>query len=90
MDITKLEKLSCLKIEEVNKESLEKSLHGIFDMMKSLEEVVIPKTTQLINYEITSLVEDKINFTNLVDKAQQVSGLNMEQGYFLAPKVIKK
>lgn len=44
MDIKKLEKLSCLKIEEENHEKIAQSISGVWDMITKLTQVNIPPT----------------------------------------------
>lgn len=47
MDIKKLEKLSCLKIDEENHEKIEQSISGVWDMITKLTQVNIPLTENI-------------------------------------------
>ena len=89
MDLEKLEKLSCLKIDIKNKENIQKSLDGVFEMMHSLEKLEIPILNKIEPIP-TVLAEDTKTDEFMVNKEHGVSGLHLESGYFLAPKVIKK
>lgn len=89
MDIEKLEKLSCLKLAQTDKEKIVKSLEGIFDMMKSLDNIETPNQLSGLT-ELTHLEKDIFNSAAMVKKEEKVQGLHIESGHFLAPKVIKK
>lgn len=89
MQLEKLEKLSCLHLDPNLKEGVKKSLQGVFEMMEQLESISMPKLLPLIS-EATQLVEDKYQIDNLVKKEDIDKSLHIEDGYFLAPKVIKK
>jgi Asp-tRNA(Asn)/Glu-tRNA(Gln) amidotransferase C subunit len=88
VDILKLEKLSCLKLSKDVELNLEQSLDGVMIMMKSLESLDNPvlKSQEIIKTDLSLLQ----NCENLVNKNEKINGLNLEQGMFLAPKVIKK
>lgn len=89
MDIEKLEKLSCLKLGDAEKEKIVKSLEGIFDMMKALDNIAPPNQVPT-KQELTYLEVDTFNAAGMVKKDDKVQGLHIESGHFLAPKVIKK
>lgn len=89
VDIKKLEQLSCLKIQEKDKEKIIQSLTGIFDMMHALDSVEIGNIKEQ-KKEITHLAEDTLTKEFIFSKEEEVQGLHIEDGYFLAPKVIKK
>lgn len=89
MDLEKLEKLSCLKIADEHTDNIEHSLAGVFKMMQALDNLEIPNLNK-IKPEITVLAEDVKTDEFMVSKENGVSGLHLESGYFLAPKVIKK
>lgn len=87
VDIKKLEKLSCLALKEEDKSSVQKSLEGVFDMMKELEALETPSITSTSVEETVYRTE---NLQNLVNRKEEIEGLHQEEGFFLAPKVIKK
>lgn len=80
MDITKLEKLSCLHLNEKDIAAMQESLQGVFDMMSSLHDV------------LENPIDETVQTTLFVDKRQneKFSTTQLEEGFFLAPKVIKK
>ena len=88
MDLQKLEKLSCLKLEDHQKKEVEKSLEGVFLMMEQLELVPI--------ISIEKVEDDKTIFReqstreDFIKRQERQDGLHLEDGVFLAPKVIKK
>lgn len=89
MNIEQLEKLSCLKLGQENKEKIIKSLEGIFEMMKELDNTALP-VEKSIHPILTQLVEDNFSNIGIVKKEEKTLGLHIESGHFLAPKVIKK
>lgn len=84
MDIEKLEKLSCLKIPDDKKQELAKSLDGVFNMMHAIDTMKsnIQSKDELLKTEFVIAESEKFN--------RQSNELPVENGYFLAPKVIKK
>jgi aspartyl/glutamyl-tRNA(Asn/Gln) amidotransferase C subunit len=87
MNIEKLEKLSCLKIQDKDRKSMSDSLLGVYEMMSHLDKVVeLDNTTSSIG--LTSFREEKI----VVEKVHEITVDSQEKidGYFLSPKVIKK
>lgn len=89
MDLEKLEKLSCLKIAAEHKENVQNSLAGVFKMMQALDTLEMPVLNK-VKPTPTILAEDIKTDEFMVSKENGVSGLHLESGYFLAPKVIKK
>lgn len=87
VDIKKLEKLSCLALKEEDKKSVQKSLEGVFEMMKELEALEIPSINPTATEETVYRTE---HLQNLVSRKEEIKGLHQEEGFFLAPKVIKK
>lgn len=83
MELEKLEKLSCLKIEESYKLRLVKSIEGVMDMLHEVDTLVVKKP-------------EDINFSPTVFRTSEIAqdfdknSLPIEEGLFLAPKVIKK
>lgn len=90
IDIKKLEQLSCLKMQEKDKEKIIQSLSGIFDMMHQLDNVEIEESIKEPMKELTYLEKDSFSKDFIFSKIEQVEGLHIEEQYFLAPKVIKK
>lgn len=98
MDLDKLARLSCLEIKEEDREFFITSLAGVFEIMDkvaSLESLTEnDKLTQSVTFN--SLEEDSVSGFQysqenvLIDREEQYKGIHLEQGVFLAPKVIKK
>lgn len=87
VDIKKLEKLSCLHLSEEVKTKVATSIDGVMSMIKEIESLDMP-VLKSDSYRKTDLtVEAK---ERLYSKEDSVSGLHLEEGMFLAPKVIKK
>ena len=83
MDISKLEALSCLRLDIKNKEEISKSLD---EVVQSLQGVISIKVDEQFSEQNKPTVFREQEFL-----APNTSGLNItEEGYFLAPKVIKK
>lgn len=82
MEIEKLEKLSCLKIQESQKSYILKSLEGIMNMLHEVDELK-PPCIQDIIYEKTKFRQDAVIIS-------EKDSLHLEDGLFLAPKVIKR
>lgn len=87
INVEKLEKLSCLKLDETTKEKVSQSIEGVLIMIEDIEKLPIP--------EINTKDYQKHQFQSsenglLFDKEEKIEGLHLEQGMFLAPKVIKK
>ena len=98
MDLDKLARLSCLEIKEEDREFFITSLAGVFEIMDkvaSLDSLTEnDKLTQSVTFN--SLEEDSVSGFQysqenvLIDREEQYKGIHLEQGVFLAPKVIKK
>lgn len=89
MDFKKIELLSCLKIEDSKKEQIEKSLNGVINMLNDLANINLNKEDKLLMPEITNLDKDSVS-NDLKNKNDEILGIHLNSGYFLAPKVIKK
>ena len=83
MKIEKLEKLSCLKINESQKSYILKSLEGVMAMLHELDELETPSVS------ITEYKKTQFRDAIAIVVPQRIS-LHLEDGLFLAPKVIKK
>lgn len=81
MDIKKLEKLSCLKIDTDQKEAILSSIEGVIYMLKEIDSL-----------KVSEIVSNKVQLTvfrkDLQVQENSKTGLHLEEGYFLAPKVI--
>lgn len=93
MDLEKLEKLSCLKIDKQHTQSMEKSLQGVIEMMQSVTMLSAKdfdeKSVELFAQKSTNFrMEDALG--ELASKEQPAQSLHVQEGYFLAPKVVKK
>ena len=80
MEIEKLEKLSCLKINDVAKPALMASLQGVMHMLHEIDSIKSPKVEN----------QDLLLTTFREEGGQTLSTLESVDGLFLAPKVIKK
>lgn len=87
MDIIKLEALSALKLDPEIKDSVEKSLLGIVDMLHAIDSIEI-KEIPTIDFQESKLADDLVDNNYLQQKDN--SNLNLHEGLFLAPKVIIK
>lgn len=87
VDIIKLEKLSCLRLDEELKESVTQSIDGIILMIKEIEQLDMPNLKSN-SYEKTDLSVGASE--RLYSREDKVLGLHLEDKMFLAPKVIKK
>lgn len=82
-NIEQLEKLACLKLDEKQKENIADSIHDIIGMLKSIENENVNNDTLAVD-KSTPFREEKF-----ISPSKE--GLNMTaEGYFLAPKTIKK
>lgn len=83
MDISKLEALSCLRLNPESKEEISKSLDEVVQSLQGVISINVDEQNQDKNKPTV--------FREQVFVAPNTSGLNItEEGYFLAPKVIKK
>ena len=93
MNLDKLEKLSCLNIKEEDKAMYINSLDGVFDMMNSISQIDNKNDNDnlLVQQQVTELYsEEKLVASDMINRQKEYKGVHLEQGVFLAPKVIKK
>lgn len=93
MNLDKLEKLSCLNIKEEDKAMYINSLDGVFDMMNSISQIDNKNDNDnlLVQQQVTELhSEEKLVASEMINRQKEYKGIHLEQGVFLAPKVIKK
>ncbi len=98
MDLDKLAKLSCLEIKEEDREFFTNSLASVFEIMDKVASLETKtendKLTQSVTFD--SLEEEVISESShkkeevMIEREEQYKGIHLEQGVFLAPKVIKK
>jgi Asp-tRNA(Asn)/Glu-tRNA(Gln) amidotransferase C subunit len=98
MDLEKLAKLSCLDIKEEDRAYFSNSLADVVEIMDKVAGLDCNTTndnlTQTVIFD--SLDEDTISESThlkestLIDREEKYMGIHLEQGVFLAPKVIKK
>lgn len=86
MDLEKLEKLSCLKIKEENKEKIINGINSVWLLMEELNEIKVKKV------EYNELNETVFNERKdiFVDKEDGTSGIKIFDGKFDAPRVVRK
>jgi Asp-tRNA(Asn)/Glu-tRNA(Gln) amidotransferase C subunit len=98
MDLDKLAKLSCLEIKPEDREFFTNSLTSVFEIMDTVASLDAKATNDNLPQStiFDSLSEDitaKDTHTKeaiMIDRETQYKGIHLEQGVFLAPKVIKK
>lgn len=83
MNIDKLEKLSCLKIKDEQKTLILSSIEGVVSMLKEIDSL---KVNDFVSGKEHTTVFRK----DLKIQDNSKEGLHLEDGYFLAPKVIIK
>ncbi len=86
-DIKKLEKLSCLHLDEEVKQNVAESLDDVMAMIKDIESLDMPvlKSDTYRKTELSINSEER-----LYSREDKVQGVHLEDSMFLAPKVIKK
>lgn len=87
VDIEKLERLSCLKLNPDIVQEITKSIQGVITMINEIEKLKNPvvKETPYNKNILYAQSNEK-----LYSKSESVKGVHLEDGMFLAPKVIKK
>lgn len=83
MNIEKLEKLSCLKINQEQKKEILSSIEGVVLMLKEIDLLKVKES--IIDEENITVFRQASQIKN-----DSKSGLHLEDGYFLAPKVITR
>lgn len=82
-NIEQLEKLACLKLSKEQKQHISSSVEDIIGMLKSVEGESVEN--------IESFKTTKTPFREQSFNSPSKEGLNItNEGYFLAPKTIKK
>lgn len=69
------------------------SLDGVFDMMNSISQIDNKNDNDnlLVQQQVTELhSEEKLVASEMINRQKEYKGVHLEQGVFLAPKVIKK
>lgn len=89
IDLSKLESLSCLKVPDSLKPEMVKSINEVFKMLHEIDKVKVNNFNFNSNSP-TVLADDKVDETYLFDKTKQNPSVNIQDGFFLAPKVISK
>lgn len=77
-----LEKLGCLSLTNEQREKIYASIQDTFQLLKSVENI------QAEEYQLSS--NGTTPFRNSEFTSPDKNGLNIEDGYFLAPKTVKK
>lgn len=88
IDLKKLEELSCLHLPEDKEDSMLKSIQGVVDMLNEIEQVNVNSNQENFNNP-TNLAEDQVNDNFSFEKSKPNLSVNIQDGFFLAPKVIK-
>ncbi len=89
IDLKKLEELSCLRLPKDKEEDMSKSIQGVFEMLHEIDKVEVNHINSNSNSP-SILADDVVNNEYLFDKNVENDSLNIEDGFFLAPKVISK
>lgn len=89
IDIEKLEALSCLKIDDSKKSRMIDDINGVVDMLHSIDQINVASLPENHNNP-TQLANDVVNGEYCFDKTKESKSVNIQDGVFLAPKVISK
>lgn len=87
MDISGLEKLSCLQIKKEDKEKIVNGLNSVWHLMEDLKSVDIDNKMNEEKLIPTIFVERKDVMFNTEDN---VNGIKMQDSKFEAPRVVRK
>lgn len=98
MDLDKLAKLSCLEIKEEDREFFTNSLTDVVEIMDKVAGLESKAQSDNLPQAVTfdSLEEEQVVASThgkekvMIDREEKYKGIHLEQGVFLAPKVIKK
>jgi aspartyl/glutamyl-tRNA(Asn/Gln) amidotransferase C subunit len=90
MELEKLEALSCLKIKDEHREKLTQSIQGVLTMMHQIDNLQLSEKFMDNSHPEKSSVQNLNKDAMIVSRHEHIDGLHLEQGYFLAPKVIEK
>jgi Asp-tRNA(Asn)/Glu-tRNA(Gln) amidotransferase C subunit len=90
INIEKLEKLSCLKLDENTKVKIVTSIEGVAEMISVLENTSLEHLEFIHNNVSKQKLEENYEFDTLIKRENKNDGVNLEERFFLAPKVIKK
>jgi aspartyl/glutamyl-tRNA(Asn/Gln) amidotransferase C subunit len=89
IDLSKLESLSCLKIPDEQKASMIDGIKGVVDMLHEIDQVNINSNANVLNTP-TVLSKDEVNNSFSFEKDKTSESVHIQDGAFLAPKVISK
>lgn len=89
VNLKKLEALSCLKLDESKEQSMLQGIEGVVDMLHSIDQITVASIPDN-NDNPTQLANDVVDSTYLFNKNEQSQSVNIQDGLFLAPKVISK
>ncbi len=86
MDFEKLERISCLDINTKDKSYIQDSIEDVFSMMSTIQSLDVQKEKG-IKEEATNFL---ITESTFIVKEKSNQSIHLENGFFLAPKVIKR
>jgi len=89
IDLKKLESLSCLKIDESQEHKMLAGIQGVVEMLHAIDQVNVNSFSDN-QTNPTQLATDVVDDTYLFDKNKTSQSVNIQDGLFLAPKVISK
>lgn len=98
MDLDKLARLSCLEIKGTDRAYFENSLTAVVGIMEAITGLEAQSTNDTVAQTIVfdslcdgaAVVDASQLGSVMLDRDEHYPGIHLEQGVFLAPKVIKK
>lgn len=98
MDLDKLAKMSCLEVKDADREFFTNSLTGVVEIMEQIANLKTQTEDDRLTQSVTldSLADEIISNPihpkekTMINRDEQYKGIHLEEGVFLAPKVIKK
>lgn len=87
MDMKKLERLSCLKIDESELKKIENSIDDVWQMIGEINEVEVNRIVNKLDDKGTVFLKRN---EPMFDIQEKTLGLKNEEGVFEAPRVVHK
>lgn len=87
MDMKKLERLSCLKIDESELKKIENSIDDVWQMIGEINEVEVNQIVNKVDDKGTVFLKRN---EPMFDIQEKTMGLKNEEGVFEAPRVVHK
>jgi hypothetical protein len=87
MDMKKLERLSCLKIDESELKKIENSIDDVWQMIVEINKVQVTQGVNKVDDKGTVFLKRN---EPMFDIQEKTLGLKNEEGVFEAPRVVHK